>query len=122
MYGAGMQSIDDDKFEYRVQIFDLKNAEYEELRDCVAPDARFTHSLGGGGFTPYYDFFFQAKLPLPIAGAIGKSVLDVIVDRVQKWMEQRPEDRTVYIFGPDNAVISVVKKNREIRKERSLWT
>jgi hypothetical protein len=109
--------------EYRVLTFHLTNAEYEELRDRVAPKAQFTQSLGGGGFTPHYDFFFQAKVLLPIAGAIGKSVLDVIADRVKEWLKHRPEDRTVEIYGPDNSVVSVVKKGREIdiaRRTRSL--
>jgi hypothetical protein len=104
----------DPEFEYRVLTFGLKNVEYEELRDKVASEAKFTTSLGGGGFTPHYDFFFQAKVLLPIAGAIGKSVLDVIVDRVKDWVKRRPEDRTIDIYGPNGSVVSVVKVKGKI--------
>jgi len=106
----------DPEAEYRVRTSGLKYAEYEELRDEVASEANFTTSLGGGGFTPHYDFFFNAKVLLPIAGAIGKSVLDVIVDRVKKWLDGRPkeEDREVDIYGPDGSVVSVVKVNGKI--------
>jgi hypothetical protein len=101
-------SVSESEREFRVRTSGLKNAEYEELRDCVAPNAKFTTSLGGGGFTPHYDFFLQGKVLLPIAGAIGKSVLDLIVDRVKKWLAQRPEERTVDTYGSDGTVVSVV--------------
>jgi len=107
------------ELKFRVLTFGLKNAEYEELRDSVAPDAKFTTSLGGGGFTPHYDFFFQAKFLLPVAGAIGKSILDVIVDRVKIWLAKRPEDRKIEIYGPDGTVVSVVKTGATIQTVRS---
>jgi hypothetical protein len=104
---------------YRVLTFGLTNSDYEELRDEVAPEAKFTTSFGGGGFTPHYDFFFNAHVLLPIAGAIGKSVLDVIVDRVKEWLKRRPEDRTIEVYGPDGTVVSVIKVGAHIETKSS---
>ena len=52
---------------------------------------------------------------LPIAGAVGQKVLDVLVDRAKTWLATRPEDGTVQIFGPDNEVVRIVKTGKEIR-------
>jgi hypothetical protein len=52
---------------------------------------------------------------LPIAGAIGKSALDLPVDRVKEWLATRPGNRRVEIYGPDNQVVRIVKNGEEIR-------
>jgi hypothetical protein len=67
------------------------------------------------------EFYLKhSSVILPIAGAVGKSALDVLADRVRKWLESRPEDeeRAVRIFGPDNKVVTVVKMGKEIRTSK----
>ena len=108
------------QLEYSVRTEGLSNSEYEELRDAVVPDARFTQALFGAGVHgAYYSFIFSEKVLLPIAGAIGKSILDLIVFRVKTWLKHRPEDRTIDIYGPDGTVISIVKKEGKISEEHS---
>jgi hypothetical protein len=108
-----------DDAEYHVRTFNLPASDYRELRDEVHPEGELTHALSGGGAgTVYYDFHIQAKYLLPIAGAIGKSILDVIVDRVKGWLARRPEDRTVEIFGPDDTVVTVVKLGKKVSSRK----
>jgi hypothetical protein len=81
MYSARMQSADDEEFEYRVRTFDLKNAEYEKLRDRIAPEARFTQSMGGGGgVTPDWR--------LSLVNSSFKDFVPVVPDLVSRMEEE----------------------------------
>jgi len=100
--------------EYRIRSLGLRSKDYEQLRDAVHPQGKLTQALCGPGHA-YYDFVVGSKILLPIAGALGKSVLDVIVDRVKEWIKNRPDDNTVEIVAPDNkTVVSVVKIGQKI--------
>ena len=99
--------------EYHIRSLGLRSKDYEQLRDAVHPQGQLTQALCGPGHA-YYDFFVNSKILLPVAGALGKSVLDVIVDRVKEWLKNRPDDNTVEIFSPDNKVLSVVKIGQKI--------
>ena len=38
----------------------------------------------------------------------------MITDRVKDWLANRPEDRTVKIYGPGETVVSVVKVGKNV--------
>jgi hypothetical protein len=74
-------------------------------------------------WTEVVEFSLSSKVLLLIAGAIGKSALDVLVDRVTKWLEEtRSGDGELNIFGPDNKVVLMIKraKRHESRARRIL--
>jgi hypothetical protein len=105
--------------DYVVSTFELGDEDFVGFRNEVDPRAQLRHVPAGGGPTwGYYAFHVVAISLLPIAGAIGKTVLDLIEDRVKNWLARRPEDRTVEIFGPDDTVISVVKVGNSVSTTR----
>jgi hypothetical protein len=54
-------------------------------------------------------------LLVPIAGAIDKNALDVLVDRAKYCLATRPRDRKVEIYAPDNKGVRIVQTGKEIR-------
>jgi hypothetical protein len=52
-------------------------------------------------------------------GVVEKSELDVLVDRMKKWLETQSRDREVDVYsGPDDVVVRIVKTGKEIRTEK----
>lgn len=109
-------------YPYRVLTTDLTGYEIKDLIYHLDPDATdsesFRREYWGDAHVVKELFEFGLKhstVLLPIAGAIGKSALDALVERVQKWLATRPEDRTVEIYGPDKKVVRIVKTGKEIR-------
>ena len=109
-------------YPYRVVIEDVDFLEVQHLSNRLGLDIIRTvdHPDGRlGDILSWHLIEFGLKhsnVLLPAAGAVGKSVLDVLVDRVKTWLATRPGNRKVVVlFGPDNEVVQIVKTGKEIR-------
>jgi hypothetical protein len=105
--------------DYHVFTYYLRTDEIRDLSYHLDPNAEDLNQLF---FAPArmmgdVSLVLNSKVLLPVAEAIGKSALDVLVDRVKTWLETRPEDRTVQIFGSDEEIVRVVKTGKEIRRQ-----
>ena len=122
--GCIVSCMDNDEF--RVVTFELTDVEIQKLSDHLDADAthiREPEQLRDDvlyselpNLLRVIEFGLkQSSVLHPVAGAVGKSALDVVVDRVKKWLEKRREDRQVVILGPDGQRVRIVKTGKEIR-------
>jgi hypothetical protein len=106
--------MDYEVFTYYLTTDEIRDLSYhldpkaEDLNQLLSAPARMVRAVS---------LVLNSRVLLPVAGAIGKSALDVLVDRVKNWLATRPEDRTVQIFGPDDEIVRIVKTGKEIRRE-----
>lgn len=89
-------------------------ADYQSLYDEICREQSKSLTFAGGPGHEILHMLLDEKVILPVAGVIGKSVWDLVVDRAKNWLARRPEDRKVEILGPDGTVVSLVKKGKEI--------
>ena len=114
------------EYPYRVVTSGLTDDEIDDFSDRLDADATKSFKVFCRDPSPMFlatsvEFCVQYSSVLsPMASAVGKAGLDVLVDKVKKWLANRPvhEDRTVEIFGPDNQVVRIVKTGKKIRTER----
>ena len=109
-------------YPYRVVIEDVDFLEVQHLSNRLGLDVIRTVDHRDGRLNDILSWHLiefglkHSNVLLPAAGAVGKSVLDVLVDRVKTWLATRPGNRKVVVlFGPDNEVVQIVKTGKEIR-------
>ena len=51
-----------------------------------------------------------APAAVPLAKYAGKKLIDVVVDLLRTWLEERPSIPEVVLYGPDGKIIKVSKK------------
>ena len=113
------------EYPYRVVTSGLTDDEIEDFGDRLDADATKSFKVFCRDPSPIFlaesvEFCVKYSSVLrPMAGAVGKAGLDVLVDSVKNWLANRPEheDRTVEIFGPDNEVVRIVNRQRDTNLE-----
>ena len=109
-------------YPYRVVIEDVDFLEVQHLSNRLGLDVIRTVDHPDGRLSDILSWHLiefglkHSNVLLPAAGAVGKSVLDVLVDRVKTWLATRPGNRKVVVlFEPDKEVVQIVKTGKEIR-------
>jgi len=93
-------------YPYRVLASDLTADEIQDLCEHLFANARAILEESSNALV---------EVLLPVTKINGKSLLDVLVDRVKEWLATRSEDQKVLVYGPDNEVVLIQKTGDELR-------
>jgi hypothetical protein len=105
------------------ELRDLRDHFYAEMTIPLEEELKPTaHEVASPTWKAYLEQFLNWTVLLPtagpIAGALGKSGLDILADVVKEWLATQPKDRTVEIYGPDGEVVRIVRMGKEIRTSK----
>jgi hypothetical protein len=100
-----------------VLVADLTADEVQDLSDRLdtaqpmSTESDLDHLQNYWRWNEVVDFgHHHSHVLFPYIGAVGKSALDVVVDKVKKLLATRPDDRIAKIYGGDGRVVLVAKR------------